>query len=62
MASPPSTRPRHGRHRLRGDVQIELVCQENDEPGVFRDVFPRGEYGLHHLAVICDDYEAERDA
>ena len=25
-------------------------------------MFPRGEHGLHHLALICDDYEAERDA
>ena len=45
-----------------GDTQVELVCQENDDPGVFRDLFARGEYGLHHLALICDDYEAERDA
>jgi len=45
-----------------GDQQIELVCQENDEPGIFRDLFPRGRYGLHHLAVICDEYEADRDA
>lgn len=44
-----------------GDLQIELVCQENDEPGVFRDLFPRGEYGLHHMALLCNDYEAERD-
>jgi hypothetical protein len=45
-----------------GDLQIELVCQENDEPGVFRDLFARGEYGLHHMARVCEDYEAERDA
>jgi hypothetical protein len=45
-----------------GDTQIELVCQENDEPGVFRDLFARGEYGLHHMALFCDDYEVERDA
>ena len=44
-----------------GDVQVELVCQENDEPGVFRDLFARGEYGLHHMALVCEDYEAERD-
>jgi Glyoxalase/Bleomycin resistance protein/Dioxygenase superfamily len=44
-----------------GDLQIELVCQENDDPGVFRDVFRRGEYGLHHMALICTDYETERD-
>src|SRR5690606_8429197 len=42
-------------------LQIELVCQENDDPGIFRDVFPRGQYGVHHMAVLCDDYEAERD-
>ena len=44
-----------------GDMQIELVCQENDEPGIFRDLFPR-QHGLHHVAVVCEDYEAERDA
>src|SRR3546814_12955338 len=45
-----------------GDLQIELVCQENDDPGVFRDLFPRGQHGLHHMALYCDDYEAERHA
>lgn len=45
-----------------GDVQIELVCQVNDDPGVFRDVFPRDKFGLHHMALYCRDYEAERDA
>jgi Glyoxalase/Bleomycin resistance protein/Dioxygenase superfamily len=45
-----------------GDMQIELVCQENNEAGIFRDLFPRGRYGLHHLAVMCEDYETERDA
>ncbi|MDQ2677717.1 MAG: VOC family protein [Actinomycetota bacterium] len=45
-----------------GDLQIELVQQDGDQPGVFRDMFLPGEFGLHHLAVICQDYEAERDA
>lgn len=45
-----------------GDLQIELVCQDNDDPGVFRDVYPSGRFGLHHLARRCEDYEAERDA
>ena len=43
-----------------GDLQIELVCQDNDDPGVFRDVFRRGAFGLHHMALICQDYETER--
>ena len=45
-----------------GDLQIELVCQDDDSPGVFRDLYAQGQYGLHHLARICDDYVAERDA
>ena len=44
-----------------GDLQIELVCQDNDEPGIFRDLFSRGQSGLHHMALTCHDYEAERD-
>ncbi|UDY37644.1 VOC family protein [Dermatobacter hominis] len=45
-----------------GDIQIELVCQDNDDVGVFRDLFRRGESGLHHLARVCVDYDAERNA
>lgn len=45
-----------------GDLQIELVAQDNDDPGVFRDMFARGQSGLHHMALVCTDYEAERDA
>jgi hypothetical protein len=45
-----------------GDLQIELVCQDNDQPGVFRDVFQAGQSGLHHMALLCTDYESERDA
>ncbi|MGA5542444.1 VOC family protein [Mycobacterium sp. NPDC051198] len=45
-----------------GEVQIELVSQDNDEPGVFRDLFRRDASGLHHMALYCTDYEAERDA
>ncbi len=29
---------------------------------MFRDVFGPGEFGLHHMALICTDYETERDA
>lgn len=66
----------HGRHRgvpadfpavtaaiaYAGDFQIELVSQDNDQRGVFRDMFADGQSGLHHMALVCADYEAERDA
>ncbi|ORA19484.1 hypothetical protein BST14_05440 [Mycobacterium arosiense ATCC BAA-1401 = DSM 45069] len=45
-----------------GDLQIELVCQDNDDTSVFRDLVPRGRAGLHHIALVCQDYETDRDA
>ncbi|HEY6131612.1 MAG TPA: VOC family protein [Halioglobus sp.] len=40
-----------------GDIQIELVCQHDDHPSLWRDVVPVGETGLHHLALYCGNYE-----
>lgn len=42
-----------------GDVQIELVCQNDDRPSIFRDVVPAGKCGFHHMALYCTDYDAE---
>jgi len=41
-----------------GDVQIELVCQNDDRRSIFRDVVPAGRTGLHHTALYCRDYDA----
>lgn len=45
-----------------GDMNVELIQQHSDGPSAFRDLFPKGKQGFHHVAVFCDDYEAERDA
>jgi hypothetical protein len=42
-----------------GDVQIELVCQKDDRPSIFRDVVAPGATGLHHMALYCSDYDAD---
>lgn len=42
-----------------GDVQIELVCQNDNRPSIFRDVVPAGKAGLHHMALYCSDYDAD---
>ena len=39
-----------------GDVQIELLCQHDFAPSAFRDMYPGGKEGLHHVAVFPDDY------
>jgi len=42
-----------------GDIQIELVCQRDDKPSMWRDVVPAGKSGLHHMALYCSDYDAD---
>jgi hypothetical protein len=51
-----------------GDVQIELVCQLDDRPSIFRDVVAAKKVGanhepvFHHMALYCTDYRADLDA
>ena len=45
-----------------GDLNIELVEVLSDGPSAFTELFPGKTGGLHHVAVFCTDYEAQRDA
>ena len=40
-----------------GPLQIELVCQNDDRPSIFREVVPAGKTGFHHVALYCTDYD-----
>ena len=42
-----------------GDLHIELVQQHCDSASVYRDIFPKGQEGFHHVAVIAEDFDAE---
>jgi Glyoxalase/Bleomycin resistance protein/Dioxygenase superfamily len=42
-----------------GGVQIELIQQTSDGPSAYRDAFPAGGGGFHHICRIVDDYPAE---
>ena len=44
-----------------GDVAIELVQIHGEGPSAYHDSFPDGGEGIHHVAVICDDYAMRRD-
>jgi hypothetical protein len=41
-----------------GALMLELVQQNNDGPSAFRDVYPPGQFGLHHMARFAPDLEA----
>lgn len=45
-----------------GDIQIELVSPLDDRTSFITDVVPCGHSGLHHLALYCQDYDAELTA
>lgn len=45
-----------------GDIQIELVCPQDNGPSCFRDLFAPGESGLHHTAMFPDDWHAAVEA
>lgn len=42
-----------------GDVQVELIQPLDDAPSCYRDLYPAGTEGFHHVAVFADDFEAE---
>lgn len=43
-----------------GDVQIELIRQNNDAPSIYRSWRPAGREGLHHVCVVVDDMARAR--
>ena len=42
-----------------GPLQIELIEQTSDGPSVYRDAFPKGASGFHHLCYVVDDLQEE---
>jgi Glyoxalase/Bleomycin resistance protein/Dioxygenase superfamily len=42
-----------------GDLQIELVQQNNDVPSAYRDTVPKGRSAFHHMAIYCSDYDRD---
>ena len=45
-----------------GDMQIEIMRQDNDAPSVYSRWRNAGREGLHHVAVVVDDVEPARSA
>ena len=44
-----------------GELNVELIQLLSDGPSAFRDTFPHGGEGFHHVATFADDYPATRD-
>lgn len=45
-----------------GELNIEIIQPHSKEQNAFWDSFPLGRQGMHHVAIIADDYAVERQA
>jgi methylmalonyl-CoA/ethylmalonyl-CoA epimerase len=43
----------------RGDTQIELIQQTNHAPSPYRPFIESGQFGLHHVAFLCEDINGD---
>jgi methylmalonyl-CoA/ethylmalonyl-CoA epimerase len=41
-----------------GPSQIELIAQHDARPSAYRDMYQRGESGLHHVGCLVQDYDS----
>jgi len=41
-----------------GELQVELIEQEDDSPSIYREYLDAGREGFHHLAWWAEDFEA----
>ncbi len=44
-----------------GSIMLEFVQQEDDGPSPFRDLYPAGSQGIHHVATMVDSLPAAID-
>ena len=47
-------------HGQCGPAQIQFTQQHNDAPSIWRDMYPKGSEGFHHVAVLVDDFDEEK--
>lgn len=45
-----------------GDVQVELIRQDNDAPSIYRGDYWPGGQAMHHVCLLTDDIAAARRA
>jgi methylmalonyl-CoA/ethylmalonyl-CoA epimerase len=55
----PTTMKLHAALAASGGIQMELIQPLHDHPSVYRDYFPAGKEGFHHIGVLTDDVARE---
>jgi hypothetical protein len=55
----PTTMKLHAALAASGGIQMELIQPLHDHPSVYRDYFPTGKEGFHHIGVLTDDVQRD---
>jgi len=42
-----------------GPLQIELIQQHNQASSIYRDIYPAGHGGFHHVCLLTTDFDGE---
>ena len=53
----PSHTPVHYAFGQSGPTQVQLIAQDDPGPSIYRDMFPAGASGLHHVACLVPAQE-----
>jgi len=43
-----------------GDMMIQFIQQHDETPSIYRDMYARGEEGFHHVGLLVNNYEEEK--
>ena len=43
-----------------GACQIQLIQQHDDKNSIYKDMYPEGTFGFHHIAMLVEDYSGEK--
>ena len=46
-------------HSYSGDIDIEIISQLCDRPSIYQDFFAQGGEGVHHVAVLTSQFDAD---
>jgi hypothetical protein len=42
-----------------GPAHIQFIAQHDDTPSIYREMYPKGQYGFHHIGLLIHDLEGE---
>ena len=43
-----------------GEMMIQFIQQHDDTPSIYRDMYPAGAEGFHHIGLLVNDYAGEK--